>query len=818
MLQDIKYALRALARTPGFTTAVVLTLAIGIGANVAIFAAANVVVLRPLAYAQPEQLVRITSELQGFGATDTGTASQEFFDYRAETALFSDVAGLWPVNANVTGGDQPERVDVMIVSANYFSLLGVAPALGRVFGPQDDVPGIAPVVVVSDGFWRRRLGADPNVIGRTLVADGDRVQVVGVMPPNFRHPGRSLQSDVQLWGPAGFRGSPFAQPNRGRRFLEGCLARLQPGVTIEQVRNRLAAYGAQVRQQFAADYPARNGWAPRVVPLRTDVVGSATTPMLILLAGVSLLLLIVCANIAHLVLARASEREPEMAIRQALGASAGRLTRQLLAESVVLAAAGGVLGLLFAAWGLQLLIALAPSRVPRVAEMTIDGTTVGAAAVLTLVTALVFGLVSATRLRRSHINASAVMKEGGPGRSAGVQRARLRGGLVSAQVAIATILLVGAGLLVRTVGELLSVPIGFETANLTTARIWLPLPNDAAAGKYAGPERRASLARDLVARLGAIPGVAHAAVSTQVPMGGYTAPPFVEIEGQDSNDQRARPVIHEFLVSPGYFRALGLPIVRGRAIADADRAGADPVVVISEAAARAYWRDQNPIGTRLRFAADMPWVTVVGVAGDVRHRRLTEPAQPIMYRPFDQDPSYVVAILARTTGDIPGLAESIATSVRAVDADLPLYSVRTMDDLVAGAVAERRFLMRLLVGFGIAAVGIALLGIYGVMAYTVSRRTREIGIRMAIGARRGDVSRMVVRQGLQLTVSGLIVGLLASLGLGELMASQLFGVQPADPWTLGVVPLVMVVVSLAAAYLPARRAARVDPMVVLRGE
>ena len=680
MLQDIKYAIRALARTPGFTTAVVLTLALGIGANVAIFAAVNVVVLRPLPYAQPEQLVRITSELQAFGATDTGTASQEFFDYRGETALFSDVAGLWPVNANVTGGDQPERVDVLIVSANYFSLLGVAPALGRVFGPQDDVPGIAPVVVVSDGFWRRRLGADPNVIGRTLVADGDRVQVVGVLPPDFRHPGRTLQSDVQLWGPAGFRGSPFAQPNRGRRFLEGCLARLQPGVTIEQVRTRLAAYGAQVRQQFAADYPARNGWAPRVVPLRSDVVGSAATPMLILLAGVSLLLLIVCANIAHLVLARASEREPEMAIRQALGASAGRLTRQLLAESVVLAAAGGALGLLFAAWGLQLLIALAPSRVPRVAEMTIDAPTIAAAAALTVVTALVFGLVSAARLRRSNLNTSAVMKESGPGRSAGVQRARLRGGLVSAQVAIATILLVGAGLLVRTVGELLSVPIGFETANLTTARIWLPLPNDAAAGRYANPERRASLARDLVARLETIPGVRHAARLDAGSDGRVQSAAVRRNRGQESADQRARPVIHEFLVSPGYFQTLGLPIVRGRAITDADRAGAAPVVVISEAAARDLLArpesDRHAAAVRRRHAVDNGRRRCRRRASSPAHRsRAADHVSAVRRR----TPAIVVAILARTSGDVPGLAESLTKSVRDVDADLPIYSVRTMD-------------------------------------------------------------------------------------------------------------------------------------------
>ena len=818
MLEDLKHSIRALARTPGFTSAVVVTLALGIGANVAIFTVVNAVVLRPLAYADPERLVRITSELRAFGATDTGTASQEMVDYRALTDLFLDVVGLYPVNANVTGGDQAERVDLMLVSANYFSLLGTAPALGRVFGPQDDAPGIAPVVVVSDAFWRRRLGADPTVIGRTLMADGDRVEVVGVLPPEFRHPGRSLQGEVEMWSPAGFRGSPFAQPNRGRRFLEGCLARLQPGVTIEQAQTRLDAYGAHVRQQFPADYPARNGWRPRLVPLRHDVIGTATTPMLILLTGVALLLLIVCANVAHLVLARTSEREPEIAIRQALGASAGRLARQMLSESAVLAFAGGALGLLLAAWGLQLLIALAPSRVPRLSEMSIDAAAIGATLVLSCMTAVLFGLAPAVRLRRFNLNTSAVLKEGGPGRSAGVQRARLRGGLVSAQVAIATILLVGAGLLIRTVGELLSVSIGFETSNLMTARIWLPLPNDAASGKYASPERRAMLGRELLARVSALPGVAHAALSTQIPMGGFTAPPFVELEGEDASDRRARPVIHDFQVSSSYFQTLGLPVTRGRALNESDRAGSDPVVVISEAAARAHWRDRNPIGTRVRFGDNTPWMTVVGIAGDVRHRRLTELPQPMMYRPLEQSPTYALAILVRTAGAVPGLGDAIAREVGSVDADLPLYSVRTMEELIGGAVAEQRFLMRLLAAFGIAAVAIALVGIYGVMAYTVSRRTREIGIRMAIGAQREDVSRMIVRQGLRLTAGGLAVGMLSALGLSRQITSQLFGVQPADPATLASVLALMVVVSLAAAYLPARRAARVDPLMVLRAE
>jgi putative ABC transport system permease protein len=811
MIHDIKYAVRSLTRTRAFTAAVVLTLGLGIGANTSIFTIVNAVILRPLPYAEPDRLVRIRSELRAFGATDTGTASQELFDYQARTDLFSGVAGLFPVNANVTGGSEPERVDVLLVSANYFSLLGAAPALGRVFGPQDEAVGIAPVIIVSDAYWRRRLGADPNALGKTITVDGDPAVLVGVMPAGFRHPGRTLQSDVQVWSPAGFRGAPFAAPNRSRRFLEGCLARLQPGVTIEQVQARLDAYGAQVRRQFPEDYPARIGWNPTVISLHTDVVGRTTAPMLILLSGVALLLLIVCANVAHLVIARASERQQEMAIRQALGASGSRLLRQMLSESLVLSAAAGALGLLLAAWGLQALIALAPNRIARLSEVSIDGTAIFFTGLVSAMTALLFGIAPAAQFRQ--LNTPAIVRESG--RSAGVARVRLRAGLVIAQIAIATILLVGAGLLVRTVRELLAVPIGFETDGLTTARIWLPLPNEAASGKYATPESRAVFAREVIDRVSREPGVDSAALSSQIPMAGYNAPLFFEREAR-GNDQGARPVVHDFQVSTKYFDTMGISLLRGRAFTADDRAGASEVAIVSEAAVRAFWKDENPIGTRIRFSPDTPWMTVVGVAADVRNRRLTEAPQPILYRPLEQSPGYALAVLIRARGNPPGLGEAIARDVRAVDSDVPVYAVRTMNDWIGAAVAERRFLMRLLLAFGAAAVGIALVGIYGVMAYAVSRRTREIGIRMAIGANQNDVSRMVVRQGMTLTAAGLAVGLAGAVGLSRLITSQLFGVQPTDPATLASVLTLMVAVAVAAGYLPARRAARVDPMVVLR--
>jgi putative ABC transport system permease protein len=813
-LRDVSHAIRNLRRSPGFTAVVVLTLAVGIGANTAIFSIVRAVLLRPLAYPEPGRLVRITSELRGFGATDTGVAPQELFDYQSRTDLFTGVAGLLPVSANVTSGDVPDRVDMLLVSWNYFSILGVPPALGRIFGPEDDTPGVANLAVVSDGYWRRRLGADPRAVGRTIVIDGDGVELVGVMPAGFHHPGRTSQTDVDVWSPAGYRGPAGAPPDRVRRRLAGCLARLRPGMTEQQAQARLDDYASRVSREFPADYPARDGWNPRVVPLRDDVVGSVTTPMLTLVFGVGLVLLVACVNVAHLVLARSTERRQEMAIRQALGASIGRLTWQLAVESAVLATAGAMLGLLVASWGLRGLIALAPGRVPRIADAGIDAWAVAVSGLVALVSTLLFGLVPALRLRQE--NAFAIVKEGGPGRSQGVRAGRARNILVAAEVAMATVLLLASGLFVRSVAGLLNVPLGFDPDRLVTARVELPRPNDFSRAVYRDHERRVGFYRDTLRRVRALPGVARVAMSTQIPMAGFNPPLFVEIDGRDALARDVRPVMHSFQVSPGYFETMGVPIVKGRAFTESDRAGDEAVALVSQTAARTFWKDQDPIGQRLRFDARLPWMTVIGVAGDVLNRRLSESPQPILYQSLEQASGMSLALLIRQRGETPGLGEAIAREVRAIDPELPVYAIRTMTDVLGSAVAERRFLMRLLVAFGAIATGLALLGIYGVMAYSVSQRTREIGIRIAIGARQEDVSRMVMRQGIALTAAGVAAGVVAGLSLSQFIKSQLFGVQPSDPKTLIAVLLVMTIVGAAAAYLPARRAASIDPIRALR--
>jgi putative ABC transport system permease protein len=814
-LRDAQFAIRTLTRAPGFTAVVVLTLALGIGASAAIFSVVKAVVLRPLDYPGPQQLVRITSELRGFGATDTGIAAAELVDYQARTDLFVGVAGLLPINANVTGGGTPERVEMMLVSWNYFAVLGVPPAHGRAFGRDDDTPGVASVAVVSDAFWRRRLQADPRAVGRTIVIDEDPVLVVGVMPRGFRHPGRTVQGDVDVWSPAGFR-NPGSAPIRNRRRLEGGLARLQPGVTLDQAQAALADYGAAISQQFASDYPAQNGWRPRVIPLHDDLLGRVATPMFVLLSGVGLLLLVACVNVAHLALARSSGRQSEMAIRRALGASRVQLTWQLLTESALLATAGAALAVLVASWGVRVLIALAPAGVPRLEDVTLDFTAVLVTGLIALVVTVMFAFGPV--LRMPGVEMFAALKEGGPGRSTGGRAGRTRSILVVAEVAMATALLVGAGLFVRTVVGMLNVPVGFETDRLLTARITLPRPNDPAHATYLDPVRRSAFYREALGRVRSIPGVERAAMSSQIPLGGFNAPLFVEFDRPDAGDPGARPVVHHFQVSPGYFETMGVRIVRGRAFADSDRAGAEQVAIVSDTAARMFWSGEDPLGQRLRFSPDTPWMTVIGVAGDVLNRRLTEEPQPILYRSLEQSSDLSLALLVRTRAAIPGLAESVAREVRAVDPDLPVYAPRTMSELIEAGVAQRRFLMRVLVAFGTLATALALLGIYGVMAYSVSRRTREIGIRMAIGARQADVLRMVMRGGMALTAGGVVVGIGASLGLSRVARSQLFGVQPSDPLTIASVLALMTAGAAMAAYLPARRAARVDPVAALRSQ
>jgi predicted permease len=814
VLRDLRLALRSLTRSPGFTALVVLTLGLGIGTSTAVFSVVHAVVLRPLEYPEPQQLVRITSELRGVGATDTGVAPAELVDYQSRDDLFRGVAGIMPISATVTA-DTPARIEMLLVSWSYFSILGVSPAHGRVFGPEDDSVGVAHVAVVSDGFWRRHLGADPRAIGKTITIDTDPIVVVGVMPPGFHHPGRTIQNDIDAWSPSGFRRSPNAPPSRSRPRLESCLARLQPGLTVAHAQTRLAEYGVSASAQYPSAYPTQDGWRPRVVALQESVVGSVASSMFMLLGGVGLLLLIACVNVAHLVLARAAARRQEIAVRKALGANMRQLVRQLATESAVLAAAGGALGLLIASWVSSGLVALAPARVPRIDQVTMDLTVVLVAIGVSLIATVLVGLFPAWQLNK--VDTFPAVTDGGSARTTG-RASRARDLLVGVEVAMATILLIGAGLLVRSLMTLVNVPLGFETDSLLTARIALPRPNDPARAVYLDPARRVAFYREAVDRIGAIPGVERAAVSSQIPLGGFNAPYFAEIQGLDASGQAVRPVMHQFQVSPGYFETMRVRIVRGRPFSEEDRAGAEQVAIVSQAAVNAFWKGRDPIGARVRFGSEMPWLTVIGVSGDVLNRRLNEPPQPILYRSLEQSSDLSLAVLARTRGVTADFAERIAQEIRAIDADVPIYAVRPMDDVIGSALAQRRFMMRLLVAFGGIATTLALLGIYGVMAYAVAQRRREIGIRMAIGARHVDMSWMVLRRALRLTATGVLVGTAVSQTLSGLVRSQLFGVEPSDATTMTAVFMLMTMVGCAAAIVPARRAASVDPVVALRSQ
>jgi predicted permease len=813
---DLAFALRSLTRASGFSILVVLTLALGIGATTAIFSIVHGVVLRPLPYPAPDRLVRITSELRGFSATDTGLSAPELFDYQGRPDLFAGVAGILPVSANVTSGGQAERVDVLLTSGSYFGVLGVAPLHGRIFTQKDEPAGVANLAVISHALWERRFGGDPTAIGRIIVIDGDPVEVIGVMPKTFEHPGRTLQAGVDIWSPAGFRGSAGSLPARGRRRLEGAIARIQPGVALDQVQAALAAYGANARAQFAGDYPADQGWEPRAVPLQDHLVGTVSSPMFVLLAGVGLLLLVACVNVAHLVLARSATRTQEMAIRQALGAGRGRLALQLAVESVLLAMAGGGLGVLIASWGIRGLIALAPGRIPRLESVRLEAISIGAAVFVALAVTVLCTLIPLLNLRGR--GTSLVLKDAGRGGTSDRRGTRARSLLVAAEIAMATVLLVGAGLFVRTVWQMLQVPVGFETARLVTARVTLPRPNDPARAEYLDPLRRTAFYRELQRRLQEVPGISAAALSSQVPLAGFTPPLLFEFADGGQSGAGLRPAAHQFQVSSSYFATLGIPIARGRAFDAGDRAGAEEVAIVGETAARAFWPGSDPIGQRIRYAPAAPWITVVGVAADVLNRRLTEAPQPIIYRPLEQSSDLSMGLLLRVANTDAGIAEILAREVRAVDPAVPIHAVQTMDDVLAANMAQRRFLMRLLVVFGALATLLALLGVYGVMSYSVTRRTREIGIRLAVGARPGDVSRMVVAGGLLMTALGVGTGLAASLPLARYLESQLYGVRPADPWTMASVMLLMAIVSAAAAWLPARRAARLDPVAALRTE
>jgi putative ABC transport system permease protein len=817
---DLRYAFRMLRNKPGFTLIAIVTLSLGIGANTAIFSVVHAVLLSPLPFPQPEQIVLVRDDLTGRQLENVGLSVDELKDFQERSGVFDQISAVWPVDANLTGSDRPERIELLAVSANYFALLGANAQLGRVFGPQDHTPGFAEGVVISDGLWRRLFGADPNVLGRKIYADNDLYTIIGVMPPGFRHPGKTLRNEVEMWATAGFTANPFGPPVRVQRMLPGAIARLKPGLDLPQAQAKLDTFVANLRNEFPKEYPPEQGWSVRLLSAHETLVGNVQTTLLVLLGAVGLVLLIACANIANLLLARSSGRRREMAVRLALGAGRRRLIAQLLTESLLLAFIGGAAALLVVSGTMSLLIGFLPTDVPRLNEIGINGPVLGFVFLLSTMTGLLFGLVPA--LQASRPNLVVNLKEGSQGAGAGAGHHRFRSTLVVVEFALSLVLMIGAGLLLRSFGRLMEVNPGFDATNVLMARIWLPVPNNPELDPYRPTEKRVSFIKEILGRTSALPGVRHAAVGAGngVPLIGPHNTGTFTIEDQPSLDT-SRPSAQISSVSPDYFRVLNTPLVNGRLFAESDDSKAPGVALVDDAFARRYFAERDPVGRRIKRGSresKAPWLTIVGVVGNIKTDGFDQPDQPHLYHPILQNPGYAMAIYLRADASPSSLTQSLREQVRAVDPNLPIFGERTMENVISDSMAQRRFAMQVVGLFGLLAMLLAGIGIYGVMAYSVSQRTREIGIRLALGASRGAILRWVLRQGMTLIVIGVSVGLVGALAFTRLLRSLLFGVAPTDLITYASLAALLALVALLACYIPARRATKVDPLVALRYE
>ncbi|HEU0180045.1 MAG TPA: ABC transporter permease [Blastocatellia bacterium] len=818
--QDLRYGARMLLKKPGFTLIAIVTLALGIGANTAIFSAVNAVLLRPLPYDQPERLVALYTALPKLGYPRDGLTEAEFIRLRQENRSFAELAGWYMFErSTLRGVSEPERVAAPFCTANFFRTLGVKVALGRDFNAEEEVEGKNKFVVLSHAFWQRKFAGDPAVIGRTLDLDDSGYTVVGVLPASFKAP-MELRADTRadLWRAIDLR---LASPRRGNGYL-GVIGRLQPGATLAQAQ---AEHQANNRRE-AIENPK---WYPPeiigyILPLERAVAGDARLALLILLGAVVVVLLIACVNVANLLLVRGEDRQKEIAVRAALGASRGRIVRQLLMESSLLAALGGGLGLLLAVWGVDALLRISPADIPRLAETSLDLRVTGFALLMSLLTAALFGLVPALRAVKFDLHTT--LKEGGRSEAAN-SRSRLRRSLVVLETALAVVLLIGAGLLIRSVRELQRVDMGFRSDHLLTMR--MTPPNSA----YPDNQRIAGLYERLLARINALPGVESAAVTDPLPPNGEDHATVVEIEGRQFDMNNLTHMSVDFrTVSAGYFQAMGMRLLRGRLFTGADQEGATPVAIVNESFARNHWPSEDPVGKRFRYLNTIPdrartrYLTIVGVVADAKNRAFADAAWQEAFIPLAQHAvtygkegvQRAFNLVARTMADPSILATTAQREAREIEPDFIISQVRTMDDALDAAFTQPRFNMILFGGFALLALALGAVGIYGVIAYAVAQRTHEIGVRMALGAQSHDVLKLVVAEGMLLAASGVGIGLLASFALTRLMKTLLFGVSATDPLTFGSIPLLLTAVALLACYVPARRAAKVDPMIALRCE
>jgi len=806
VLQDIRYAVRKLSRTPGFTTIAAFTLALAIGATTAIFSVIDGVLLKPLPFREPERVVRVTNLRDGNRMV---SSVPDFLDIRAQSKSYASLAALDNQAMNLTGGSEPERISAARVGATFWSLLGVTPQVGRGFAPNEDSQSAARTVVLSDGLWKRRFGGDRRIVGKTIALDGNSFTVIGVAPAGFSFPDRP-----DVWIPLVFAQDDLNPDGRGAHWM-GIMGRLAPNVTVAQATSELVTITRRLEQQYPESNTNMSG---AVIPMQEYLVGDVRPALYVMLGAVAFVLLIACANVANLLLVRAASRESEMAVRTALGAGAWRLVRQLVIESVLLAMIGGVFGTLLALWGVDLLLSMAPNGLPRINEVTVNGSVLVFTAGVTVVTGVLFGLFPALHAARA--NVGGMLKEGMRGSSGGVASRRARNTLVMAEMALAVVLLVGAGLLIRSFSKLLAVDPGFRAERVVTFAIAAP---DTKYGQYA---QRRELVSNLVERMKRVPGAQGAAVVTGLPLSNIMMRTSAHIVGTPPERPGERKSTDVAMATPGYFTTMGIPLVAGRDFTDRDGSGAPVVSIVNQEFVKRYFPNENPIGKRIELGWDQDTAStggnmtlggeIVGVVANVKRRGLSQEVFPETYASYMQPTFSNFSVVVRSTADPSTVMAAIRAQIRELDRDLPLSDLRQLKELVAASVSRPRFYTTILGVFASIALILAAVGIYGVISYAVSLRTRELGIRIALGATGRQVSGLVLQQGVGLAIAGVAVGGAGAYWLTRLLSKLLFGVSATDPLTFVGVAALLTAIAAIASFVPARRAAKVDPLLAMR--
>jgi predicted permease len=818
--QDLRYAFRTLLKSRGFAMVAVLTLALGIGANVATFSVVYGVLLKPLPFPQPEQLVRVFDDLRGPNDKDVGMSAPELWDLQDRSGVFQEISAVASSNSAIAGGDRIVRAESLVTSPDYFTLLRAKPELGRVYTQQDAAPGFIEPTVISNGFWRSYYGSDPKIIGRKMRLDGDMYTIVGVMPAGFRHPGPTLDTDVEVWVGTGFNGKPFPVPAmRSQRMIPGAIGRLKPGMTVAEAQARLDSYVSQLSRQYPGDYPAASAWGLRLVPVKEDLVGPQRTELFILLGAVGFVLLIACVNIANLLLARSSGRRREIAIRLTMGASRARLMSQLLTESTLLSAISGVVALVTVLLLKNAIVALAPSDIPRLSEVDVSGGVLLFAFAISIITGVLFGLVPA--LQAANADQVENLRDGGRGSGVGKRHARVSRILVVSEIALSIVLLAGAGLLLRSFWRVLQVQPGFNPSHLTTVQVWIPQSNDPTNDPYSVEEKRADFLLEVGRRVSALPGVEEASISGNdtLPMNsGRNYSPFT-IQGRATESDRG-PIADIAVVDSEYFRTMEVPLLKGRNFNDLDTYKTKAVAVIDQTLARQYWPTESPLGQGIKFnfGRGLQGLTIIGVVGDIKSDGFEAASVPHIYVGLGQFAPVNAVVFLRSRANVQHLGEAVRQEVEKMDPNVPVHSISSMDQIIARSVADRRFALELLGVFATAALLLAAVGIYGVMSYSFSQRTHEVGIRVALGAQRLDILRMALGDGMRIVIIGLVSGLIGAAIVTRVFQSMLFGVDPADPVTFVSVAAILAAVALLACYIPAQRATRVNPLTALREE